>query len=39
MDVADCLKTKDMITDEMYSKVHAAEQQHKEMRILLDVLV
>ncbi|RXN20154.1 LRR and PYD domains-containing 3-like protein [Labeo rohita] len=38
MIIADGLRTKDMIPDEMYSKVHAAEPRQEKTRLLLDVL-
>ncbi|KAL1280833.1 hypothetical protein QQF64_015433 [Cirrhinus molitorella] len=38
MAIADCLKRKNMISREMYSKVHAAKLQQEKMRDLLDVL-
>ncbi|KAL1247754.1 hypothetical protein QQF64_023130 [Cirrhinus molitorella] len=36
--IADGLRTKDMIPDEMYSKVRAAETRQEKTRLLLDVL-
>ncbi|RXN15126.1 LRR and PYD domains-containing 3-like protein [Labeo rohita] len=38
MAIADCLKRKNMISSEMYSKVHAAEPRQEKMRLLLDAL-
>lgn len=38
MTIADGLRTKDMIPDEMYSKVHAAEPRQEKTRLLLDAL-
>ncbi|KAK2900603.1 hypothetical protein Q8A67_008718 [Cirrhinus molitorella] len=38
MAFADCLKSKNMISSEMYNKVHAAEPRQEKMRLLLDVL-
>ncbi|RXN15125.1 LRR and PYD domains-containing 3-like protein [Labeo rohita] len=38
MTVADGLRAKDMIPDEMYNKVHAAEPRQEKTRLLLDAL-
>ncbi|XP_051719255.1 NACHT, LRR and PYD domains-containing protein 1 homolog isoform X2 [Ctenopharyngodon idella] len=38
MAIADGLRTKDMIPDEMYSKVHAVEPRQEKTRLLLDAL-
>ncbi|KAL0201367.1 hypothetical protein M9458_004554, partial [Cirrhinus mrigala] len=38
MAIADCLKRKNMISSEMYSKVHAAEPRQEKMRLLFNVL-
>uniref|UniRef100_A0A671TF02 CARD domain-containing protein n=1 Tax=Sinocyclocheilus anshuiensis TaxID=1608454 RepID=A0A671TF02_9TELE len=38
MTIADGLRTKDMIPDEIYSKVHAAEPRQEKTRLLLDAL-
>ncbi|XP_026098983.1 NACHT, LRR and PYD domains-containing protein 3-like [Carassius auratus] len=38
MTIADGLKTKDMIPDEIYSKVHALEPRQEKTRLLLDAL-
>ncbi|XP_049332416.1 uncharacterized protein LOC107197941 isoform X5 [Astyanax mexicanus] len=34
MEIADCLKSKQMITDEMYSDIQAAKTSHEQMRLL-----
>ncbi|XP_057190996.1 NACHT, LRR and PYD domains-containing protein 1 homolog isoform X2 [Triplophysa rosa] len=39
MEIADCLKSKKMITDEMWSEVHAENTHRKQMRILYMVLI
>uniref|UniRef100_A0A4W4GVP7 FIIND domain-containing protein n=1 Tax=Electrophorus electricus TaxID=8005 RepID=A0A4W4GVP7_ELEEL len=38
MEIADCLKSKNMITDEMYSNIQAASTSHQRMRFLYDAL-
>uniref|UniRef100_A0A672PZZ6 CARD domain-containing protein n=1 Tax=Sinocyclocheilus grahami TaxID=75366 RepID=A0A672PZZ6_SINGR len=38
MTIADGLRTKDMIPDEIYSKVHAAEPRQEKTRLLLNAL-
>ncbi|XP_056600625.1 NACHT, LRR and PYD domains-containing protein 1 homolog isoform X2 [Triplophysa dalaica] len=38
MEIADCLRSRDMITSEKYDKVHTAEPPQEKMRILLTVL-
>ncbi|XP_073714424.1 NACHT, LRR and PYD domains-containing protein 1 homolog [Misgurnus anguillicaudatus] len=39
MEIADCLRSKKMITDEMWSEVHAENTHRKQMRILYMVLI
>ncbi|XP_065118222.2 NACHT, LRR and PYD domains-containing protein 1 homolog isoform X1 [Paramisgurnus dabryanus] len=39
MAIADCLRSKKMITDEMWSEVHAENTHRKQMRILYMVLI
>lgn len=38
MEIADCLRSSDMITSEMYKNVHTAEPPQEKMRILFTVL-
>uniref|UniRef100_A0A3B1JAP4 FIIND domain-containing protein n=1 Tax=Astyanax mexicanus TaxID=7994 RepID=A0A3B1JAP4_ASTMX len=38
MEIADCLKSKQMITDEMYSDIQAAKTSHEQMRLLYRAL-
>ncbi|KAA0701399.1 NACHT, LRR and PYD domains-containing protein 3 [Triplophysa tibetana] len=38
MEIADCLRSRDMITSEKYEKVHTAEPSQEKMRILFTVL-